>query len=159
MGRGPKPAKSKEAKPAAARKSSKNEDSGVRDLKKRLAEALQRETEGLKREAEAQAQRAATAEILRLISSSPADVQPVFDAIVAAGRRLSGGLSCTLRLLDGEVFRLAAFTSTGHIGDKAMRSAPPTSAGEPLMAQMMRTRASVFVTDTEIDPLADAFPE
>src|SRR5215470_2545530 len=158
MGRGPKPAKSKEAKPAAARKSSKNEDSGVRDLKKRLAEALQRETEGLKREAEAQAQRAATAEILRLISSSPADVQPVFDAIVAAGRRLSGGLSCTLRLLDGEVFRLAAFTSTSQIGDEAMRSALLMPVGEPL-AQMMRTRAPVFVADTEIDPLADAFRE
>src|SRR5512132_414200 len=57
---------------------------------------------------EALDQQTATAEILRVISQSPTDVQPVFDAIVAAGRRLSGGLSCTLRLLDGEVFRLAA---------------------------------------------------
>jgi GAF domain-containing protein len=108
---------------------------------------------------EALDQQTATAEILRVISQSPTDVQPVFDAIVAAGRRLSGGLSCTLRLLDGEVFRLAAFTSTGHIGDEAMRSAPPTSAGEPLVARVMRTGAPVFVSDTEIDPLADAFRE
>src|SRR5262249_11482679 len=49
-------------------------------------------------------QQTATAEILRVISSSPTEVQPVFDAIVAAGRRLSGGLSCTLRLLENEVF-------------------------------------------------------
>src|SRR5262245_914951 len=47
------------------------------------------------------------------------------------------GHSCTLRLLEGEVFRLAAFTSTGHIGDEAMRSATPV--GEPLVAQVMRT--------------------
>src|SRR5215510_13928850 len=104
-------------------------------------------------------QQTATAEILRVISSSPTEVQPVFDAIVAAGRRLSGGLSCTLRLLEGEVFRLAAFTSTGPIGDEAMRSALPLPVGEPLVAQMMRTRAPVFVADTEIDPLANAFRE
>src|SRR5262249_4207996 len=70
-----------------------------------------------------------------------------------------GGLSCTLRLLEGEVFRVAAFTSTGHIGDEAMRSALLMPVGEPLVAQMMRTRAPVFVADTEIDPLANAFRE
>jgi hypothetical protein len=64
MRRGPKPAKSKEAKPLGARKSPKHEGSRVRDLEKRLAEAV-------KREAEAQEQQAATAEILRVISSSP----------------------------------------------------------------------------------------
>src|SRR5262245_56338254 len=152
MRRGPKPAKSKvEPKPIVSRKSRANEDSRVRDLEKRLAEAL-------KDKAEALEQQTATAEILRVISSSPTEVQPVFDAIVAAGRRLSGGLSCTLRLLEGDVFRLAAFTSTGHIGDEAMRSALLMPVGEPL-AQMMRTRAPVSVADTEIDPLADAFRE
>src|SRR5207237_7941283 len=35
----------------------------------------------------------ATAEILRVISSSPSDVQPVFDAIAASGNRLRGGHS------------------------------------------------------------------
>src|SRR5215831_20699175 len=97
-----------EATRAPAGTSPKDEGAKVRDLEKRLAEAL-------KDKAEALEQQTATAEILRVISSSPTEVQPVFDAIVAAGRRLSGGLSCTLRLLEGEVFRLAAFTSTGPI--------------------------------------------
>src|SRR5262245_48931330 len=47
MPRGPKPAKSKEGKPPVTRKSSKNEDARVRDLKKSLAEALNREAEAL----------------------------------------------------------------------------------------------------------------
>src|SRR5262252_948424 len=143
MRQGRKPTKSKEAKPTVARKSPpKDNDGRVRGLEKRLAEALRDKAEALE-------QQTATAEILRVISSSPTEVQPVFDAIVAAGRRLSGGLSCTLRLLEGDVFRLAAFTSTGHIGDEAMRSALLMPVGEPL-AQMMRTRAPVFAADTEI---------
>ena len=47
MGRGPKPTKGK-AKPAVSRKSPKNEDSKVRDLEQRLAEALRREAEALR---------------------------------------------------------------------------------------------------------------
>src|SRR5262245_39351008 len=43
MGRSPKPAKGK-AKPAVSRKSPKNEGARVRDLKKRLAEALEQQT-------------------------------------------------------------------------------------------------------------------
>jgi hypothetical protein len=46
MGRGQKPAKSKEAKPPVARKSPKD-DARVGDLEKRLAEALRREADGL----------------------------------------------------------------------------------------------------------------
>src|SRR5215813_10379791 len=106
-----------------------------------LQEKNQALTQAHAQVSEALEQQTATAEILRVISSSPTDVQPVFDAIVAAGRRLSGGLSCTLRLLEGEVFRLAAFTSTGPIGDEAMRSALLTPVGEPLVAQVMGTRA------------------
>ena len=64
MRRSAKPAKAKvEAKRPAATKPRKKEGPGDRQLEKRLAEAL-------KREAEAREQQAATAEILRVISSS-----------------------------------------------------------------------------------------
>ena len=61
MGRGPKPAKGK-AKRAVARKSPKNDAARVRDLEKRLAEAVRDKAEALKLQAEAQEQQAATSE-------------------------------------------------------------------------------------------------
>src|SRR5262252_5438791 len=44
MRRGPKPAKSKEPQPPGARKSPKDDGAKVRDLEKRLAEALEQQT-------------------------------------------------------------------------------------------------------------------
>src|SRR5262245_38165855 len=108
MRRGPKPAKSKEAKPSVARKSSKDEGARVRDLEKRLAEALRREAEAVKREAEAQDREAATVEILRVIRSSPSDLQPVFDAMAKSAARLcAANDSSIFRLADGDL-RLVA---------------------------------------------------
>jgi len=59
MRRGPKPTKPKETKRPVGRKSPANEDSRVRSPEQWLHEAI-------RREAKAQEQRAATAEILRL---------------------------------------------------------------------------------------------
>src|SRR5262249_27688464 len=41
-------------------------------------------------------QQTATSEILRVISSSPTEVGPTFDAIVSSGKRLSGARECSL---------------------------------------------------------------
>ncbi len=50
----------------------------------------------------AQDRQTATAEILKVIASSPSDVQPVFDAIAASANRLLGGFSSTVfRFIDG----------------------------------------------------------
>jgi two-component system, NtrC family, sensor kinase len=52
-------------------------------------------------------QQTATAEILRVISSSPTDVHPVFHAIVESARRLLAGYSATAYRRVGDEIHLA----------------------------------------------------
>jgi GAF domain-containing protein len=59
---------------------------------------------------EALERQTATADILKVIASSPSDVQPVFEAIVASANRLIGGYATgVFRFIDG-YGHLAAFT-------------------------------------------------
>src|SRR5262245_8645011 len=102
MRRGPKPAKSKAAKPPVCRKLPKDDAARVRDLETQLAEA-----QGL--QAEAQEQQTATSEILGVISQSPTDVQPVFDAIAREAMRLCHASYSVVGRYDGQLIHLAAY--------------------------------------------------
>ena len=66
---------------------------------------------------ESEQQQMATAEILRIISNSPDDTQPVFDAIVHSAARLFGGINSTLRLIKGDRAELVASTSPVRAGE------------------------------------------
>jgi GAF domain-containing protein len=57
---------------------------------------------------EALDQQTATSEILRVIASSPTDLQPVLDAIVASASRVCGGGDVNIRLIEGKVLRPGA---------------------------------------------------
>jgi two-component system, NtrC family, sensor kinase len=82
--------------------------------------------------AQASHREAATSEILRVISQSPTDVQPVFDAIVENAARLCDGVFSTLISFDGELMRLeAAHNWTPEAFDHLARRilpAPPSRA-------------------------------
>ncbi|WP_439394622.1 PAS domain S-box protein [Bradyrhizobium sp. PMVTL-01] len=74
---------------------------------------------------DAREQQAATAEILKVIASSPSDVQPVFEAIVANAARLIGGFSAGVyRFVDGMV-HLEAAKSVTPAGDALLRASFP----------------------------------
>ena len=53
-------------------------------------------------------QQTATSEILRVISQSPTDVQPVFDTIASAAQRLCAATSANLFTFDGQLLHLTA---------------------------------------------------
>ena len=72
--------------------------------------AVGQETERLTRELEeAREQLTATSELLKVISSSPGELEPVFEAILENATRICQARFGTLNLYDGDVFRRVAF--------------------------------------------------
>ena len=80
------------------------------ELRQQLAESLQREKataeelQDWKRQfTEAFEQQTSTSEILRVIASSPTDLQPVLDTIAENAARVCGASDAIIRRLDGDV--------------------------------------------------------
>jgi len=117
MRRGAKPSKARvESKLPVAPKSRKNEGSRVRDLEKRLAEALDQQT--------------ATTEILGVISSSPANAQPVFDAIAVNALRLCDAKGAVVVRYDGALLHVAAYHNVNREAvDRLQRQARRLPSG------------------------------
>jgi GAF domain-containing protein len=97
----------------------------------------------------------ATSDILRVISRSQTDVQPVFDAIMASAVRLLRAYTGVLTRIEGEQIELAALTSTDDAGDAATRARFPLPLqSEGAHTQAIRDRAPVNIADAETDPRA-----
>jgi len=91
---------------------------------------------------EALEQQAATSDVLRVIASSPGELQPVFEAILANATRLCGAKFGTLYLCDADAFRAAAFHNApaGFIEarkDKLLRPGPDSTLGQDTEAVLI----------------------
>ena len=109
----------------AARPKLRKVATGVADLR----EQLDRRTRELD---DALQQQVATSEVLRIIRLSPADAQPVFDAIVQSASRLCGAIFGVVYLYDGDRLRIAAtnnFTpaATVHLNEMQQLRRPERS--------------------------------
>ncbi len=90
---------------------------------------------------EALEQQTATSEILRVISSSPTDTQPVFDAIAANAAGLCGANDAQVLRVEGELLRLVA-----AFGSPSMPSVRQLTRGH-LVGRAVIDRKTIHVRD------------
>jgi signal transduction histidine kinase len=166
MRRRAKPAKAKiETRQPVARKSPKNA-SRRRELEQRLAESLEREkataailkekdralTESLQREAEALEQQTATSEILKVISSSPTNVQPVFDAIVTSAVQLCRARIGAVFQFDGQMLHFVAHHNFTPVQLATLRSRHPRPPQrDAVSGRAILNQAVVQIEDVMVD--------
>ncbi len=100
---------------------------------------------------EALERQTATADILKVIASSPSDVQPVFEAIAERSNRLVGGLSSAVYAIVEDVLHLMAFTRTSPEADATIQASFPRPLSEAPWADQIRKGKIVEIPDAEIE--------
>jgi GAF domain-containing protein len=102
---------------------------------------------------EALERQTATSDILKVIASSPSDVQPVFEAIAECARRLSGGHSASVTRIVDDMIHLAAFTAGSEAGTKELQGSFPTPrSSSHIHSRVARNGELAFLTDVETEP-------
>jgi PAS domain S-box-containing protein len=91
----------------------------------------------------------ATADILKVIASSPSDVRPVFDAIAERSNRLTGGHSTAVVRIIDDIAELVAFTSVSPEADAALQASFPRPVTAYPLFELVRGGEVVVIPDTE----------
>jgi signal transduction histidine kinase len=96
----------------------------------------------------------ATSEILRVISSSPTEVQPVFEIIGARAKKLCDAQISVVTRLEGDQIHLSAIHGVTEDAKESIRRLHPMRLSvETATARAIRDCAVVHITDVMADPL------
>jgi hypothetical protein len=106
---------------------------------------------------EALEQQKATAEILRVIRTSPADVQPVFQTIVRNAVSLCGSLYANVFRFDGELLHFVASHNVApspwrHYADFLKAKYPMRPDSSQVSGRVLLTKSVVRLEDALADP-------
>src|SRR5258706_8989055 len=107
-------------------------------LRLELAEALERQT--------------ATSEVLKVISGSPGDLEPVFQSLLENATRVCGANFGTMHLIEGDVARRAALYNVppayaDELATRTWRPHPKSGLG-----QVIRTKQVAYIADVRTNP-------
>src|SRR5262249_37079926 len=109
------------------------------DLKKKLGEALEQQT--------------ATSEVLRVISSSPSELEPVFQAMLENATRLCEAKFGTLYLCEGDALRTIAMYGAPAAFAEARRRNPMIRPNpETTLGRALATKRAVQIGDVQDEP-------
>ena len=103
-------------------------------LEHRLRESLQQQT--------------ATSEVLKVISSSPNDLEPVFQAVLANATRICGAKFGTLYLYEGDAFYATAFHNAPLAFVEARKNRPLHPAPDSTLGRAAKTKQVAQILDS-----------
>src|SRR6516165_5692788 len=95
----------------------------------------------------------ATSEVLRVISSSPGELKPVFDAILENATRICQAGFGTLHLAEGNVYRnIATYNVPPAYAEVRQREPLVSMTGNSALARVAKTKSAVQIADVAADP-------
>ncbi len=100
---------------------------------------------------EALEQQTATSQILGVIASSPTDIQPVLDTVIANAVRLVGAKQGHIRQVDGEFLRLAAHYNESDENVASFRARPVRVNSEGFVGRVLREKQPIHVPDVQAE--------
>src|SRR6516165_1792954 len=116
----------------------------------RLLNELRDRTDDL---TEALEQRTGTAEVLKVISSSPGNLEPVFEALLANAKHLCGAKFGTLLLREEDAFRTVAMHGATSEYTEARRRAPLIQpAADTGLGRVLKAKKAVQIADIQEVP-------
>ena len=125
----------------------------IADLRQRTRRARRGAGSRDSRYGEHAAQQAATIDVLKVMSASPGDPQPVFDLIVERACACCDAELAALTLLDGDLLRLNATSGMTAARTQEFATAYPLPVSQAFAGgRAILTRDTVQVPDTQADP-------
>ncbi len=124
--------------------------------RKRLHDEVTARTEEL---SEALEQQTATSEVLQVISSSPGELAPVFQAMLANATRLCEAQIGNLHLCEGDGLRIVAMHDSPPEWTEYRRQNPVIRPGPNTgLGRVLRTKQTVHIEDIMTEPTAGSDP-
>jgi GAF domain-containing protein len=100
---------------------------------------------------EALEQQIATSEVLQVISGSPGDPQPVFEAILTKAVRICDAKFGNIHRRDGNAFYLVATHNTPPALAEARRRLPLLASPQTAQGRLVATKTAIHITDLAAD--------
>jgi GAF domain-containing protein len=146
-----KPAKGRRTRPKAHKALTGR--ASVAELQKQLTQRTRERDEALE-------QQTATSKVLSVISSSPGELKPVFEAMLANATRICGAKFGILFRAEGDAYRTVALYGAPPAFAEARQREPVVRAGPGIgLHQATITRQPVQVADIQAEPAYTSDPE
>src|SRR5262245_13408515 len=143
--------KTRRASPAEGRKANKTKHRSLPTAARTKRSTVSNLSKELK---EAREQQAATADILKVIASSPSNLRVVFDAIAQQANRLIGGHVTAVVLFNGDIAELGGFTPLNEFADATLQATFPRPIKDFLLFKLVRSGETAQIFDIETEARA-----